>query len=146
MALLPTAYCTVAEADGINSSTDWLTLNDTEKQTALDWGRVYLDSNYSCSTAIDTTTPQDEAKLANALLGDKYAQGILFNHQDHLLTYGQNGKTVKAGSVSSSTTYNSSLIMQLGSDPFPDVSAAIASLCSPTNVLGCIKNADLLRS
>jgi len=146
MALLPTAYCTVAEADGINTSTAWMTLLDSEKQTALDWGRVYLDSNYTCSTAIDTVTPQDAAKLANALLGDKYANGILFNHGDFLLTYGQNGKTVKAGSVSSSTTYNSNLIMQLNSDPFPDVTAAIASLCSPTNILGCLKNADLMRS
>ncbi len=122
MAGLPTAYITVADADAINTSAEWTALIEAEKETALSWGRVYLDANYSC--AIDSSDPSDNVQYANALFGNYYAQGVLYESQG---SRGDEKTTtmekVKAGSVEVqeqfATGTNGDTVK---GDPFQDVS------------------------
>ena len=70
-------YVTVAEADVyLANSTIWQASTTEEKDTALFWGRLYLDSNYSC-IYFDSDSPPDEIKYANSLLGEDYLDGTL---------------------------------------------------------------------
>jgi len=147
MAMLPTAYVTAAEADEVNSSVEWLALDVAEKDTALSWGRVYLDSSYRCNDPINEAEPSDNVRLANSLLGDYYARGLLYpSSESGDETGGRTltAKTVTAGSVSISKSYDESG----GSssiDNYPDVTAAMVNAgCSITGA-GGIGSMELIR-
>lgn len=136
--MLTTAYCTVEEANTVNNSDAWNVLLEQERQTALNWGRVYLDSYYSCGVYnhVDLDDIDDEAvvnafKAANAVLGDKYANDELFE-----ATATTNSKIaekqVKAGSVSTRTKYADPAVGETY-DPFPEVSAILSGYCTYKN-------------
>lgn len=139
--MFKTPYCTNEEADEVNAgSAEWLALTEDEKTKALQWGRVFLDANYSCSGLAyieDEDLDQlDEdfyaaLKVANALLGNYYTTGNLFTPSDtgnRVVTE----KAVKAGSVSSSKKYSSANSETIY-DPYPDVTATLAGYCTRTS-------------
>lgn len=136
--MLNTAYCTVDEANEINNSDAWNVLVEAEKQTALDWGRVYLDKNYYCAgiaffSLTDSETDaaiENAIKAANAVLGDEYANGNLFEATPTTNRVVAE-KMVKAGSVSSKTRYAEPTTGEVY-DPFPQVSALLGGICTLT--------------
>lgn len=138
-------YCTVEEADLINTSSTWIGLSDPEKDTALIWGRIYLDSKYKCSTnlpADEVANATEARKVANALLGEQYALGNMFKTSptnDATVTE----KSVKAGSVSISKKYSQASNVQEIIDPFPQVTAVLAGYCSFTSA--GLRNVNVIR-
>jgi len=125
MAGLPTAYITATDADAINTGAAWVALDEAGKNTALSWGRVYLDANYSCT--IDETAPSDNVQYTNALLGGFYAEGTLFENQSSRGSGRLTKKEkVKAGSVEVeeefATTSGGGAIK---TDPFSEISALL---------------------
>jgi len=127
---LPTAYVTVAEADLINFSTEWIALTEANKEIALSWGRIYIDANYDCT--IDEDDPDDSAKHANAVFGDYYARGILYEAPDSRTEEKTTTREkVKAGSVEVEEEYavtGGGAVMK--DDPFINVSQLL-------NQIGC---------
>ena len=95
------AYCTVAEADADLASlvyVDWTVFTEAEKEEFLSWGRVYIDSKYTC--LYDETDATDDIKNANALAGFLQSQGNLFSKTTEI-----NSVSVTAGTVSSTKNY-----------------------------------------
>ena len=132
-ALLP-AYISVVDADEWAKSTEWDALDDDGKEIALSWGRMYIDGSYSCTPAIDAEDPSDSVQIANALLGDYYAQGKLYpTGGDH--TGELSGKKIKAGSVEMDKTFaQSSGGSLIKADPFPEVTNLLLSVGCTTSL------------
>lgn len=126
MAILKAGYISVVDADSILvDSAEWVSLTTEKKELAISWGRIYIDTNYSC--LIDETAPSDSVQYANALFADQYVNGSLFETQGgRANTKTTTSETTKAGSVEVSETYavNSSG-NTIKSDPFPDISAIL---------------------
>ncbi|MCP3665745.1 MAG: hypothetical protein GY696_25160 [Gammaproteobacteria bacterium] len=101
---LDSPYCSKAEADTyLTGDASWAALTDAEKDTALYWGRMFLDSNYTCIVFEEDDAP-DEIKYANALLAQDYNDGTL------LQAGGQSSGVIKrtydkAGSVVTEREY-----------------------------------------
>lgn len=147
MAGLPTAYITVADADAINTSAEWGALTEAQKEAALSWGRIYLDANYSC--VIDETAPSDNVQYANAVFGDYYAQGSLYESQaERGATKTTTREKVKAGSVEVEEEYAVSVSGQtIGADPFEPISNLLmADGCSYTGGYSCGGTSQAVRS
>lgn len=141
--MLKESYCTIEEADSILTSEEWFALSDDSyKTTALEWGRVYLDSKYKCRTlTLDELEDAVNAKkVANALLGEQYVLGNLFIPSTSNNTQ-LSAKTVKAGSVSISKKYESS---SNDYDAFPQVTDVLAPYCSFTGG-NSLKQANVVR-
>ena len=70
-------YISVTEAeDYLEDSTAWNNATDNEKEQALFWGRVYIDTNFKCIALIaDPANPSDNIKYANALLAEDWLGG-----------------------------------------------------------------------
>lgn len=119
-------YCSVDEADTVNTSTDWVSLSSTEKETALKWARLYLDGNYDCSSANESDADFVTArKLANALLARQHVISDLFadvNPDDAVLIE----KTIKAGSVDIGKKYQTESRTH---DRHSEITAALANYC-----------------
>lgn len=115
------AYCTAAESQGyLADYPDWMALTDDQQDTQLSWGRVYMDSLYTC--AYDETDATDEMKQANALAGYLNFQGTLFEEQAKVTA-----TAVSAGSVSSNKTYQGSYTNK---DPmFNQIKALLTTDC-----------------
>ena len=129
-------YCSVSEADTVNTSDSWIVLLDPAKLDALKWGRLYLDGTYSCVANDGTESFTNALKLANALLGQYHCKENLFDVSD-LSTQLITEKSVKAGSVSINKKYssgNSSVLAKY--DPYPDVTAALKAYCSKAELSG----------
>jgi hypothetical protein len=134
--MLNDAYCTVTEANTVNNTDAWNVLLEAEKETALKWGRVYLDSYYICpNITYSNLDPNDEddlviinvIKAANAVLADKYANGELFEASGTAQAKIAE-KQVKAGSVSTRTRY-ADPTTNATYDPFPDVTSLLSGYC-----------------
>lgn len=95
------SYATIAEASVYLSEVNsWLSASNQSKQNALMWGRYYIDQNYT--STFDQSAPPTEVKFANALLASDFlTDGDLFYSNDVPVK----SKTVKAGSVEVSKTY-----------------------------------------
>ena len=137
MALI-TPYCTLVEADVfLSTSSTWNNASDTEKNSALFWGRIYIDSKYACVdwTTLDTTPSYpEELKYANALLAEAYIDGTLFDVDEtgnRVLT----SKRVKAGDVEVEKRYQGDRSFSIGNkiDEFPEVTALLAEYCNKKN-------------
>ena len=145
--LLPVPYASNLEADGVNSSAEWVALTEGEKTTALSWGRVYLDAEYTCAIPIDDAAPSDNIKLANALLGDYYARGALYpvgGSVDDSGGRSLTAKTITAGSVSISKSYD----VTAGAgvvDQYADVTAIMANEGCALVLGGGIGSINLIR-
>ena len=97
-------YCTVSDANTLlTGSTVWNGASTTQKEQALFWGRVYLDSNYNCTSFEETDIP-DEIEYANALLAEDWIEGTL-NRSSTAVSGRVIKKRIKAGSVESETEY-----------------------------------------
>lgn len=131
-ALLP-GYISVTDADEWAKSSEWAALTDPQKENALSWGRMYIDGFYTCTPAIDSAAPSDSVQIANALLGDYYAQGKLYpnsgSHEADLA-----GKKIKAGSVEMDKTYATTPGgSPIKGDPFPEVTNLLSSVGCTTS-------------
>lgn len=127
MAMLKAGYISVVDADAILvDSTEWNAQTTKKKELAISWGRIYIDTNYSC--AIDETAPSESVQYANALFADQYVKGSLFETQGgRANTKTTTAETTTAGSFTVSETYavNSSSGDVMNNDPFPDISAIL---------------------
>jgi hypothetical protein len=122
---LPDSYCDVQYADSINSSAEWTAASDTEKEGALQWGRVYFDDKYVCDY---WDTAPSNVLTANAMLGDEYLiDGDRF-FTNETPNPGIKRKHVKAGDVESTDTYQDSSI-STEIDIFPRITALVGSVC-----------------
>jgi len=93
------AYVTAAESDVyLAAYADWLALDTLTKDSHLSWGRIYIDSVYSCD--YDETDATDAIKHANSLAGYANFSGTLYTDAPLV-----SGSSVTAGSVSSAKTY-----------------------------------------
>ena len=141
-------YCTTDYANSILglSNGDWLGLNASQKEEALQWGRVYLDGTYSCLPWDETESEVPEAvQTANAYAAGYYLEGLYFLTEDGSLR-GRTRVEVAAGSVMSRTDYDAYLSTYGWNDPSPLISAILAATlqCYPNK--GSITNAKLVRT
>ncbi len=99
---LKTPYCDIPCADTyLVDSTTWSAASDAQKNTALMYGAIWIDSNYKCSDLIaDPDNPSDNIKYANALLAEDYLEGTIYS-SDGVSSDSIKMKRVKAGSVES---------------------------------------------
>lgn len=118
-------YCTLSEADSyLEGSSSWESAEDEAKNTALFWGRVYIDSNYSCPSLTETNV-SDEIKYANALLAEDYIEGTLLpssGSKKPSIT----SKRSKAGPVESEIKYAGSY----KENPQQDVDSLLNNQCT----------------
>jgi len=122
---LVTPYCTVAEANTyLTGSEIWSSANTSQKNNALFWGRVHLDSTYSCAV-FDEADPPDEIKYANALLAEDWLDGSLIDDGSKV-SGSVKMKRVKAGSVESETEYRTG---SSGGNFQDNVDQLLSSLC-----------------
>ena len=123
---LVTPYCTLDEAKVfLKGSETWENAETSAKNNALFWGRVYIDSNYSCVT-IDPSAIPEEIKFANALLAEDYLEGTLIDDGSSI-SGNITMKRVKAGSVESETEYGSGT---KSGNPQDDVDRLLHDLCT----------------
>jgi len=103
---LQEAYCTIAEADAfLSDSVIWQAATSAEKDQALFWGRIWIDSNLVCAN-LDPTVPSENIKYANALLGEDYLDETLLGSGGGGSTEtGVKRKKQKAGSVEQETEF-----------------------------------------
>ena len=103
-----TAYVSAAESDvHLAAYADWLALDVAVKDNHLSWGRVWIDSNYTCPeyAAHDDDGSAyefapEEVKHANSLAGYANFSGTLYADTQTLKS-----TTVTAGTVTSSKSY-----------------------------------------
>lgn len=139
--MLVNAYCSLAEANEYNNSNAWNVLTDDEREVALSWGRVYLDSKYRVHTYFDKDAPPDEVKLGNALLGAYYAAGQLYevSSTGNLVV---ESSMVQAGSVKVQKKFATGASL-LDIDKFPDVTSVVSPYLSL--ISASISQATLIR-
>jgi len=97
-----TAYVTATESDTyLAAYPDWLALDEAAKDDHLSWGRIWIDSLYTCPFYDDDSNlPPDEVQHANSLAGYANFNGTLYADSQTVKS-----TTVTAGSVASSKTY-----------------------------------------
>lgn len=114
------AYTDIAYCDTVLSSTAWVASTDTEKQTAIDMGELWIDAEYSC---VADSPVQTSIQMANALLADKYINSVLFAVNEGEIE----SKSVKAGSVETERTYFKGASIE---DSFAEIKMLLNSECS----------------
>lgn len=124
------AYCTIAEADVyLALNYDWAAYSSDEKQSYLDWGRIYIDSVYTCldddGESYDDTTAPDELKHANAIAAVAQSEGSLFSDEKAVIE-----ESVKAGSVESSKRYAMAEVSTVDVPEKAQIKALLQSLCT----------------
>ena len=133
MSIVEATYASVSESDVILGETlPWENAETENKQTALEWAVVYMNTTYQIPTsAIDE--PVQALKNANAMLAneqlpeDSTDTGSIFTAvKDAAPAQGLTGETVKADVVSSSKSYDPYVSKQWV-DPYPAVSAMLAN-------------------
>ncbi len=102
MALI-TPYLTITEANSFLTSSIWEDAEIPTKQHALEMGRLYLDSTYSC-IEFDEVNPPEAIKYANALLAEDFLQGYLIK-KGGTVEGTIKKKRSKAGPVETETEY-----------------------------------------
>lgn len=106
-----TAYTTAAESQThLADKADWLALDNATQDTWLSWGRVYIDTEFSCISdstgeAYDETNATEDIKQANSLLGYLAFTNVLFADAPKVEEI-----SVAAGSVSNSKKYSAGYI------------------------------------
>jgi len=100
-------YCTVAYADSVNVTTEWVASTTEEKEFAITISARFIDSTYTCLESadwIDDLTTPEEVQWANAYLAEQYILGSLTTSEP-IPNGNITQKMVKAGSVETMTTY-----------------------------------------
>lgn len=117
---LPAPYVSLADAEVLLIDTElWIHKNDEQKEEALGWGRIYLDSNYTHSFTEDDIP--EVILLANSLLANYHFTESLFDRQSTNLNP-ISEEEVEAGSVKSRKRYNGNRTWK---DPFPNITQLI---------------------
>ena len=123
---LPTSYADVAYADSVLLPDEpWASASTPDKEEALQWGRIYIDTQYACD--FDEDDPNDSVKTANSELGNKHLTTALFDSDvaaAENVRRGLTGEKVKAGSVESSKRFDAYASFSKV-DRFPDVTAIL---------------------
>lgn len=128
---LPTAYCDVAYAETINGGGEvWDAVNETEKENALQWARVYMDAVYTYTVEFEEDAAPETIQTANALLAVYQLQGELFPATD--TSRGTTMKRVKAGPVESEVEYDPYLSSNWV-DPAPYVTMLLSEYATSTS-------------
>lgn len=132
-----TPLCALAFANQINSGdTDWDAQSDTQKQTAIDWASIYLRANYRF-TGFDPlgaiSQVPEAVQIACAMLALEQRTKNIFERQT-VDRAREEGKTIKAGSVTIQKKYNAELSGTF-IDPFPAITGLLAryATLSPQN-------------
>ncbi len=144
MALLP-SYATIGETNALLGDTNpWANATDTEKQQALDIGRMYLDNKYTCVTFVESEPPE-AVKDANGYLANCHLEGKLFSTAETSTGSFITEQSVSAGSVSSTTKYSDKRgKASQTTDPCPLATARLAQ--DNTCVLNVGVTVDLIRA
>lgn len=120
-----TPYATLTEANAYNTGDlVWDAASDADKNTALSYGRRYIDLNYSCVT-IDMTAIPDDLKEANSVLALAHLTTPVYSQKPEKTSV--KSKSVSSSGVSSSKTYAG--MQSTLTDPFPGVTMLLSSYC-----------------
>jgi hypothetical protein len=122
-------YVTILESDEfLENSVIWGAATDPEKEQALFWGRVWIDTNFLCPDLLENPPViSDNVKYANSLLGEDYLDGYLVDISDEIRGKDIKSTSKKAGSVEDSVEYFESYG---GVDKQADVKALLKSECT----------------
>lgn len=124
------AYCTALESQTILSNyPDWLALTDEVQNENLSWGRVYIDSLYTCP--YDDTNATENIKEANSYAGYMNFKGTLFAESSEVTS-----TSVTAGTVSSAKTYQSGKGVTTADPMHKQVEMLLAYDCTESSVGG----------
>jgi len=133
MSIVEATYASVTESNVILGETlPWDNAETAEKQTALEWAVVYMNTTYqipiSAINAPVQALKNANAMLANAQLPESATDtGSIFTAvKDAAPAKGLIGETIKADVVSSSKLYDPYVSKQW-TDPYPAVSAMLAN-------------------
>jgi len=144
---LPTPYCDLAHGNDVNGETEeWVSASNDEREAALQWGRVYMDSSYTYGTDSageyynEVDPVPDGIQTANALLGNSYLKGELFDAETQSGTITR--QDVKAGSVETRTDYDIGTA-SANADPVPAVTGLLAGYASRSG--GTVSSPTLVR-
>jgi hypothetical protein len=123
---LPTPFCTVQFADGINAdSAAWGDATNTSKENSLQFARLYIENNYLLYFSV--TNVPETVQTANAMLAEKNLTADLFNAQSLLKPQaGLTEKTVDAKGVKSSKKWDPAFTGKW-IDPYPQITAILLS-------------------
>jgi len=121
-------YCDVSYADSLLVLvTPWISTTVTNKENALQWGRVYIENTYDVPVTITDSEINDALKNANAILGNEHVQeDLFFTARNAAPEKGLTEKTVQATPVKSTKKYDANISSEW-IDPFPQVTAILAS-------------------
>lgn len=121
---LPTPYVTLAVADDLLVSAEWIAATDDDKSEALSYARIFIDSKFICNFPEDN--PPTEVQVGNALLAERrLIDGTLLPLETGK---GLKRTKVKAGSVSTEKEYNA--YASKNPDKYPDIMALIGVTCN----------------
>lgn len=128
---LPTAYADVTYANAfIGQDNTWLLQSISQKETALSYGRVYLDKHYACST-FEVDDAPDDVKNANSYLALQYVTGLLYDSSDSQVQgVPLERELVKAGTVEVETEYAVSASTAVYTDKFPLATDLLSQTCT----------------
>lgn len=124
-----TPYTSIAEADlTLGLAEPWFSSSNNQKTRALEIGRAYIDTKYSC-VEIDESDVPDPIKIANAELANIYLSNptAFFGNTT---TKGIKRTRVVAGSVESEKEYDAYASIPV--DLYPEITAIISEYCSRT--------------
>lgn len=138
-------YCDITFADTVNSSSEWTSASDDEKNLAITYGRLYIDQTYTCEDSewdtSDYSTIPYEVQRANAILAEQYVLGELIQNPEDINSGPVTKDRVKAGSVEVETTYMASQSKYIKFvDQKPEITMLLSQVCS----IGS-SNSDLIR-
>ena len=120
-----TPYASIAEADlSLGAETPWFSASEDEQQRALEMGRAYIDSKYTC--VFDETDIPDAVKIANAELANSYIESSS-TFVVNLNNIGVKKKKVVAGSVESEKEFDPYVSNPV--DPYPHVTLMLTGHC-----------------
>lgn len=122
-----TPYLTLAEADTyLGTIEPWNSTSTSDKNAALEYGRAYLDSRYTCVEINEDDAP-DPIKIVNAELANLYLtdKDKFFNPVQQTSI---KRKKVKADDVEVDTQYDANI--EYARDPFPQITAILSAYCS----------------
>ena len=121
-----TPYVTLSEASALLiDRAAWENAEPEDQNRALEIGRAYIDSKYSC-VYFDEDNPPDAIKVANAELAYYYLNNTT-NFFGVRSDIGLTRKRVKAGSVESEKEFDNN--ESDSKDLYPDVTLILSEYC-----------------
>lgn len=121
---LPDPFASVEFADSVCTSDAWAEATEQEKESALQWARVYIEKHYTCY--FDLGNAPNTIKVGNSLLAEKHLAAPIFETEKSATPErGMVAKVVDADGIRSEKRWDAN-VSKAWVDPFPEITAILA--------------------